>query len=370
MIALLIFLPFIAVFALLGVYAERKLSAFIQDRMGPMETGRFGTLQTFADIIKLLTKEDIVPANADALLFKMAPLIIFVSVFAGFAVIPLSPSLIGSDVSTGVLYLMAIVSLDVIGILLAGWASHSKYPLFGAMRSVAQIVSYEIPIGLCILSVVMISQSLNLQEISYQQGIWIQELSYGQSEPEVNYLFGIRAWGIETTHVGGFVTWNIFRMPFLLIGFVIYFIASLAECNRAPFDIPESESELIAGFHTEYSGLRWAFIMLAEYAMMLLVSFLGVILFLGSWNTPFPNMGPVNLADWTSGQPGTFFGAAWAIFWLFIKTFILVFVQMWIRWTYPRLRVDQLMYLCWKVLIPFSLGIVLLSGIWRLWMVS
>jgi NADH-quinone oxidoreductase subunit H len=364
---LIFFLLFIPLFALVGVYAERKVSAFIQDRLGPMEVGPYGIFQTLADIIKLLLKEDIVPSLADKRLFKLAPLIIFVAIFAGFAAIPLSPTLIGSDLQVGVFFVMAIISLDVIGILMAGWASNSKYPLFGAMRSVAQIVSYEIPIGLTILAVVMISQSLDLQNISYQQGIWINH--YQNLENTHNYLFGLKYWGIDITFVGGFLTWNIVRMPFLSLAFLIYFIAGLAECNRAPFDIPEAESELIGGYHTEYSGLRWAFMMLAEYGMMLLVCFLGVILFLGSWNTPFPNLGSLALAEWTSGKPGTIYGHLTAFFWIFFKVFILIFIQMWIRWTYPRLRVDQLMYLCWKVLVPFSLGILFLCGIWRLWMV-
>lgn len=356
-----------AAFALVGVYAERKISAFIQDRMGPMEVGRFGVLQTAADILKLLMKEDIVPAVADKRLFKIAPLIIFVAVFAGFAAIPLSPTVVGSGVAVGLFYVLAIISLDVIGILMAGWASNSKYPLFGAMRAVAQIISYEIPAGLAILSVVMIAQSLDLQTIAFQQGIWINYEYY--QEGAKNYLFGLKMTGIDITHVGGFLTWNIFRMPFLSITFIIYFIASLAECNRAPFDIPEAESELIGGYHTEYSGLRWAFIMLSEYGMMLLVSLLGVTLFLGGWNTPLPNIGGLALANWTSGAPGTIYGYITAFFWLFSKTFVLVFIQMWARWTYPRLRVDQLMYLCWKVLTPFALFILLLCGIWRLGMI-
>ncbi len=367
MIAFLFFLPFIALFALLGVYAERKVAAYIQDRMGPMEVGYGGILQTAADILKLLMKEDIIPQVADKRLFKIAPLIIFVAIFAGFATIPVTPTIIGSSVNVGVFYILAIVSLDIIGILMAGWASNSKFPLFGAMRAVAQIISYEIPIGLIILSVVMICQTLDLQEICYQQGIWLQHHPLHQSSE--NYLFGLKAMGIEVTQVGGILTWNIFRMPLLTIGFVIYFVASLAECNRAPFDIPEAESELIGGYHTEYSGLRWAFVMLAEYGMMLLVSFLGVILFLGGWNTPLPNLGALALADWTSGSPDTVFGAATAVFWIFAKTFVLVFFQMVARWTYPRLRVDQLMYLCWKVLIPFSLLIVFACGVWRLGMV-
>lgn len=365
---LLFFLLFIPLFALAGVYAERKVSAFIQDRMGPMEVGKYGLLQTLADILKLLLKEDIIPTAADKRLFKIAPALIFVSVFAGFAAIPLAPGLAGAGIHTGVFYVIAIVSLDVVGILMAGWASNSKYPLYGAMRSVAQIVSYALPSSLVILSVVMICQSLDLQSISFQQGVWMQH--FPGLEDEKNFLFGISAWGIEMTSTGGILTWNILRMPFLTIAFVIYFIASLAECNRAPFDLPEAESEIVAGFHTEYSGLRWAFVMLAEYGMMLLVSFLGVILFLGSWNSPFPNIGPVALAQWTSGAPGTALGTFWGIFWLFSKTFLLIFIQMWIRWTYPRLRVDQLMYLSWKVLTPFALGILFLSGLWRLWMVA
>jgi NADH-quinone oxidoreductase subunit H len=367
LLSLVFFLLFIPLFALAGVYAERKVSAFIQDRLGPMEVGRYGLLQTLADIIKLLLKEDIIPSLADKRLFKLAPLIIFVAVFAGFAAIPLTPTLIGSGLQVGVFFILAIVSLDVVGIMMAGWSSNSKYPLLGAMRAVAQIISYEIPTGLAILAVVMICQTLDLQSISYQQGIWINH--YQHLEADQNYLFGLKPLGIDITLVGGFLTWNIVRMPFLSIAFVIYFIASLAECNRAPFDIPEAESELIGGYHTEYSGLRWAFIMLAEYGMMLLVSFLGVILFLGSWNTPLPNLGYLALADWTSGKPDTLWGQLTSIFWLFSKTFLLIFAQMWIRWTYPRLRIDQLMYLCWKVLVPFALAIVLLCGVWRLWMV-
>ena len=252
---------------------------------------------------------------------------------------------------------------------MAGWGSNSKYSLFGAMRSVAQIVSYEIPLGLSVLCVVMIAQSFNLQEISFQQGIWINFFQQAGQEVQQNYLFGIKALGIDTTEVGGFFTWNIFRVPFFFIAYIIFFIASLAESNRAPFDLPEAESELIGGFHTEYSGFRWAVIMLSEYGMMLLVSFLGAILFLGSWNTPFPNMGSLKLAEWTSGVPGTWTAHLWGGFWLISKALFAVFVQMWIRWTYPRLRVDQLMSLCWKYLTPAALLLIFLSAIWRLLMI-
>ncbi len=369
MTTFLFFLPFLLVYTVFAVYAERKVSAFIQDRLGPMEAGYYGIAQTVADLLKLLQKEDIVPAAADRKLFLAAPIVIFTVVFAGFAVLPLTSGYAGSTAEVGVFYLLAIISLDVIGILMAGWGSNSKYALFGALRAVAQIISYEIPLGLSILCVVMISQTLDLQEISFQQGIWIHDKPTYPGLLQENYLFGLKALGIETTHIGGILTWNIFRMPLFFIAFIIFFIASLAECNRAPFDLPEAESELIGGFHTEYSGFRWALIMLSEYGMMLLVSFLGAILFLGSWNTPLPNMGVVKLAEWTSGSPGSVAGHLWGGFWLISKALILVLVQMWIRWTYPRLRVDQLMALCWKYLIPASLILLLLSGVWRLLMI-
>ncbi|GAB3965086.1 NADH-quinone oxidoreductase subunit NuoH [Spirosoma terrae] len=360
MLALPLFLAIASGFVVVGVYTERKVSAFMQDRLGPMETGKWGLLQLFADLLKLLQKEDIVPAAADRKLFLMAPAVIFASVFAGFAVLPLTPDLQGSEAAVGVFYLMAIVSFDVVGILMAGWGSNNKYSLFGAMRSVAQIISYEIPLGLTILCAVMICQTLNLQEISFQQGIF---------SGDTNYLFGLKALGIDVTNWGGIFTWNIVRNPFLLIAYVIFFICTLAESNRAPFDLPEGESEIVAGFHTEYSGMRFALLYLSEYAMMLLVSFLGAILFLGSWNTPLPNIGPVRLADWTSGEPGTIWGNVTAGFWLLSKVFLAVLLQMWVRWTFPRIRVDQMMFLCWKVLTPVGLLLLLISGVWRLLMV-
>ncbi len=354
---LLIFLLLVPGFVVVGVYLERKISAFIQDRMGPMEVGKWGMLQLFADLLKLLQKEDIVPKAADKWLFLMAPFVIFAAVFAAYAVMPLAPGLSGSGAAVGVFYLLTILSVDVIGILMAGWGSNNKYALFGAMRAVAQIVSYEVPLGLAVLCVVMTTQTLDLQAISFQQGIY-------SFEPV--YLFGLRDLGVNVTQAGGFLSWNIVRNPFLLIVYVIFFIASLAECNRAPFDLPEGESELVGGFHTEYSGMRYALLMLSEYGMMLLVSLLGAILFLGSWNTPFPNLGPVRLADWTSGEPGTWLGYLTGAFWLLYKALLGVLVQMWVRWTLPRLRVDQLMYLGWKVLTPVGLVLFFVSGVWRL----
>lgn len=339
---------FSAIFALFGVYAERKVSAFIQDRLGPTEVGKFGLLQTFADILKLLQKEMIIPSAADKMLFMAAPAIIFISVYLGFAALPWAPGLIPSKINIGVYYVFAIISIETLGILMAGWGSNNKYSILGAMRSAAQIISYEIPAGFAIISVVMIAQTLNLQEVAMQQGTLSAE--------------GVKFLGIwDVANTGGILAWNIFRAPHLIIAFVIYFIASLAESNRAPFDIPEAESELVSGFHTEYTGLRFGLVFLAEYSMMFLVSMIGVVLFLGAWNTPLPNIGSLPLANLTTGM-------AWGIFWIALKTLALVGVQMWIRWTLPRLRVDQLMNLCWKVLTPLAFVCMLASGVWRLWL--
>ena len=339
---------FTALFTLLALYSERKISAFIQDRLGPMEVGKYGSLQAFADILKMLQKEFIIPTVADKILFILAPIIIFVSVYLGFAALPWAPGLIPASLNLGLFYIFAILSIETLGILMAGWGSNNKYALLGSMRSVAQMVSYEIPAGISLLSVVMISQSLNLQEITIRQGILSTEA--------INFL-GV--WDVKA--IGGILAWNVFQAPHLIIAYIIYFIASLAECNRAPFDIPEAESELIGGFHVEYSGLRFAFIFLAEYSMMFLVGMIGVVLFLGGWNSPLPNIASVSLANWTTG-------IGWGIFWILLKTLSVVAVQIWIRWSLPRFRVDQLMSFCWKVLTPLAFLCMLISGIWRLTM--
>ncbi len=323
----------------------------MQDRLGPMEVGYYGILQTVADLLKLLQKEDIVPAAANKTLFKFAPLLIFVPIFLGFSVLPLSPTWTVSPFSSALFFLLAIISMDVIGILVAGWASNNKYSMLGTFRSAAQIISYEVPLGLSVLCACVLTQTLDLQEISIQQGVLTIENS--------NFLFGIKALNVDVTSIGGFLAWNVFRMPALFIAWVIFFIASLAESNRAPFDLPEAESELVAGFQTEYSGFRWAVIMLSEYAMMLLVSFVGVILFWGSWNTPLPNIGSFALADWTTGS-------VWGIFWLVSKTLFTVVLQIWVRWTYPRMRIDQLTSLSWKLLTPASLLILIICSLWKL----
>ncbi len=350
---ILYILPFLLVYTILVIYAERKVAAFIQDRYGPMEVGYHGLLQTIADLLKLLQKEDIVPALSEKWLFRLAPLLIFAIVFAGFSLVPISPALTGASLSTGVLMLLAIVSLDVIAIWIAGWTSNNKYSTLGTFRAVAQLISYEVPLGLSVICVVVIVQSLDLQEISFQQGILAPDGTH-------NYFLGVHVWGIETTTIGGFLTWNIFRMPLLFPAWIVFFIATLAESNRAPFDLPEAESELVAGFHTEYSGFRWALLMLAEYSMMLLVSTVGVILFWGSWNTPLPNLGTLRLADWTTGP-------WWGAGWLLIKVVATVALQIWVRWTYPRLRVDQLMNLSWKFLTPAALALIIGIGSWKIY---
>lgn len=338
---------FIAGFALFAVYAERKVAGFVQDRLGPMETGKYGSLQTIADILKLIQKEFITPSAADKVLFAVAPVIIFVAVFLGFAVMPWAPDIAPTGLHLGLFYVLAIISVDAIGLLMAGWGSNNKFSLLGSMRAVAQIVSYEIPAGIALISVVMVAQTLDMQELTRNQGILASETP----------LF-VGVWDVH--RVGGILAWHVFQAPHLLVAYVLFFIASLAECNRAPFDIPEAESELVGGFHTEYGGLRFAFVFLAEYAMMFLVAMIGVVVFLGGWNTPLPNIGPLKLADWTTGS-------VWGILWTLSKTLLVVGIQLWIRWTLPRLRADQLMALCWKVLTPLAFLCMAISGIWRVW---
>ena len=365
MSTLFFFLPLLVVFTVVAVYAERKLSAFIQDRYGPMEVGYFGMLQTIADLLKLIQKEDIVPAAASRKMFLVAPFIIFSAVFLGFSVLPVTSGWSGASISTGVFFLLAIISVDVIGIIMAGWASNNKYAILGAIRSAAQIISYEIPLTLSVVCVLVVTQTLDLQNISYQQGILI---SLADPDHKV-YLFGVKALGWDVTDIGGILSWNIVQVPFLIPVWIIFFIATLAEGNRAPFDLPEAEAELVSGFHTEYSGFRWAIIMLSEYGMMLLTSVLGVVLFFGSWNTPLPNVGSLALAEWTTGFPGTTLGNFWTAFWLISKSLMIVALQMWVRWTYPRVRLDQLMTLGWKHLTPAVLILLFICSAWRLLMI-
>ncbi len=319
---LMAFVPllWIVPFALFAVWWERKISAHMQDRLGPMRTGGWhGWAQTIADILKLIQKEDIIPTAADKLLFTLAPFVVFVGSYAAFAAIPFSAAYVGSEINVGLFYVISISSLVVVGLLMAGWASNNKWSLFGAMRSAAQIVSYEIPIALSLLAVVMIVGSFDLQEINRAQS-------------------------------GYFWNWFVFqKFPLLFIATLIYFVASLAEVNRTPFDIPEAESELVAGYHTEYAGMKFALFFLAEYANMFAVSAIAATVFFGGWNSPF--------GDFLSGP-------FWGLFWFINKGMAFIFLQMWLRWTLPRLRVDQLMYVGWKVLIPFSFVVMIGVGFW------
>jgi NADH-quinone oxidoreductase subunit H len=315
----------IVVFGLLAfavlflVWMERKVSAHIQDRLGPMYVGGWhGWAQTLADALKLLLKEDIVPASVDRTLFKMAPFIVFLGAFAAYVVLPFGASSFVADLNIGILYIVAVGSLSVIGIIMAGWASNNKYSLYGGMRAAAQIISYEIPSAIAIMTVIIPVGSLSMVDIVNAQK-------------------------------GGIQNWFLLRNPFTFLGFFVYFIASLAEVNRTPFDIPEAESELVAGYHTEYSGMRFAFFFLAEYANMFLVAGVATTLFLGGWTQVIPGsfIAPQFL-------PGPIM--------FFLKALLVIFVQMWLRWSLPRLRVDQLMYLSWKVLLPISFVLVLGVG--------
>lgn len=325
---------FILPFALIAVLLERKVSAHMQDRLGPMRVGYHGLLQTVADIIKLIQKEDIVPAETDKPLFNTAPVLVFTGSYAAFAALPFTSAYIGSEINLGLFYIVGVSSLVVAGILMAGWASNNKYSLLGAMRSAAQIVSYEIPTFLIILTLVMLTGTLNLTELS---------------EMQTAYFWN---WIILGGPGGGIS--KILLIPLMVIAFIIVYLSTLAEVNRTPFDIPEAESELVAGYHTEYSGMKFAMFFLAEYANMFLVSALVTVLFFGGYQSPF-------------GYIGNTLNIHWLIpieqfIWFIIKGVLFVIVQMWLRWTLPRLRVDQLMNVCWKYLIPLAFAVLIIVG--------
>jgi NADH-quinone oxidoreductase subunit H len=311
-------LLFMLVLVLFFIWEERKVSGHIQSRVGPMRVGGWhGWAQTIADTIKLFLKEDIVPTVADKKLFLLAPFLAFFGVFAAFVVLPYGERTLVTDLNVGVFYVLAITSFSVIAIIVAGWASNNKWSLYGAMRSAAQMVSYEIPMTLAVLVPILYVGSMSMVSLSEAQS-------------------------------GGVWNWIVFKSPFTFVAFIIYFIASLAETNRTPFDLPEAESELVAGFHTEYTGIKFAMFFLAEYAALFLVSAVGTTLFLGGWNGVLPWQiipGPIVFC---------------------LKSLFLVFVIIWLRWTLPRLRVDQLMYMCWKVLLPISFICLLGVGVQKL----
>jgi len=318
-----IVLPLIIAVAMF-VYWERKVIGWMHVRLGPNKIGPFGLLQAFADVVKLLIKEVILPTNANKFLYYLAPLLTLIPALAAWAVIPFSSKMVLSNANAGVLYLLAMTSLGVYGIILAGWASNSRYALLGAMRSAAQVISYELAMGLCLVCVLVLAGSLNLTDI-------------------VNAQAGHK----------GLFDW--FWLPLLPV-FVIYFISGVAETNRAPFDVAEGESEIVAGFHVEYSGSAFAIFFLAEYANMILVSFLAAILFMGGWLSP--------IQGWVHADAPGWINWIWTggFIWLFIKAFLFAFMFLWFRATFPRYRYDQIMRLGWKVLIPIAIVWVLVAG--------
>ncbi len=305
-----ILLPLLLIVAYL-TFAERKVIGYIQSRIGPNRVGPLGLLQPIADLIKLIFKEIIVPTRSNRYLFIIAPILALAPALAAWAVVPFSQNVVLANINAGVLYLFALSSFAVYGILISGWASNSKYAIFGALRAAAQTVSYEIAMGFALVGVLMAAGSMNLQEIVLAQR-------------------------------GNLFHW--FWLPLLPL-FLVYWIAGIAETNRAPFDVAEGESEIVAGFHVEYSGVSFAIFFLAEYMNMVLISALVTVFFLGGWLSPFENM-PVldTLFSWVPG-----------FVWFALKTCIFLFIYLWIRATFPRYRYDQLMRLGWKVLIPVTI---------------
>ena len=309
----IIFLTLFAVLGLILVYVERKICAFFQQRLGPMRVGFWGTAQTLADVIKLLLKEPLITKNADKFLFNLAPFIIIIASFMTIAAIPFANGLHAFDIDIGIFYITAISSIGVVGVLLAGWASNNKYSLIGAMRSGAQIISYELSVGLSLLTIIVLTGSLQFSEIIESQR---------------------DGWWLFRGHIPAF------------IAFIIFLIASTAETNRGPFDLAEAESELTAGFHTEYSGLKFAFFFLAEFMNMFIVAAIGATVFLGGWM-------PLHFGALESFNAIMDFIPP--IFWFFGKTAFIIFLMMWFKWTFPRLRIDQLLTLEWKYLLPINL---------------
>jgi NADH-quinone oxidoreductase subunit H len=297
-------------------YAERKVLAYMHVRIGPNRVGPAGLLQPIADAVKLLFKEIVIPTNADRYLFVIAPILSLVPALAAWAVIPFTGTLVLADIDASLLYVLALTSFGVYGVIVAGWASNSKYAFLGAMRSAAQIVAYEIAMGFALVGVLMVAGSLNLREIVLAQA-------------------------------GGLHQW--YFIPLLPL-FVVYLVSGVAETNRTPFDVAEGESEIVAGFHVEYGGMGFALFFLAEYANMILISALAVLLFLGGWHPPFA----VAPFTWIPG-----------IFWFFGKLAVIAFLFLWFRATFPRYRYDQIMRLGWKVFIPITLVWIGVIGIFR-----
>ncbi|MCI0460182.1 MAG: NADH-quinone oxidoreductase subunit NuoH [Gemmataceae bacterium] len=328
LIAALALITFMLVSAIFSVWLERKVAGRIQDRLGPTRVGgKFGWLQTLADGLKLLVKEDIIPGSADRLLFRLGPYIALAGSFMAFLALPFGHNVVARDMNIAVFFMLAVMSTEVFGIILAGYGSGSKWSLFGGMREAAQMVSYEVPMALCVLVPVIVLGTMNLNVIAQQQ-TWIWE-------------------------------WKVFNDPFTFAAFWTYFTCATASCKRAPFDLAEAESELVAGFHTEYSGFRWLSLFMAEYGTMFAVSGIANILFLGGWGLGFyPELATTFL--------GPVFGNIINVTVFIFKCWLLVFVMMWVRWTLPRLRIDQVMMTCLKYLLPISCVLLLGVSLWRL----
>jgi NADH-quinone oxidoreductase subunit H len=317
-VAILVFYALVGLFL---VYAERKVCAFMQNRLGPNRVGPFGIFQTVADLTKLLLVELVPIKNADKFLFNLAPFLVIIASFMAIAAIPFAKGLHAVDLNIGILYVIAVSAMGVIGVLLAGWSSNNKYSLIGAIRSGAQIVSYELSVGLSLITIVVLSGTMQLSEIVEAQAT---------------------GWFIFKGHIPAF------------IAFVIFLIASTAETNRGPFDLAEAESELTAGYHTEYSGIKFAFFFLAEYMNMFIVAAIAATVFLGGWM-------PFHVGNWDSFNH--IMDYIPSFLWFIGKTFFVVFLMMWFKWTFPRLRIDQLLTLEWKYLLPINLVNVLIMAL-------
>lgn len=358
-----VFTGAVSLIAMFSIWWERKVAGHAQSRLGPMHTGGWhGWSQSIADGLKLIQKEDLVPAGADGFLFRLAPYLAFGPVFAAFVALPFAPQFcFEGGLDNGLLYILAVLAVEVMAVILAGWGSNSKWAIYGAMREACQMVSYEIPLGIALICGILVASTLNMVQLGYLQG-------------------------------GGIQDWLIYHNPFLFAAFLLYFVASLASCKRAPFDLPESESELVAGFHTEYSGMRFSFFFFAEYASMFVVGIISAYLFLGGWNSPLGPLDPVYKAigynpiaageayfsgalakadSWTAtadamGLSPVGLGVlnAYCLFWTVAKAFSLIFVQIWLRWTLPRIRIDQVMHICIKVLLPASLVTLVGTAFW------
>ena len=335
-IAPAVLIGFMLVNAIFSVWLERKVAGRIQERLGPTRVGgKFGWLQTLADGMKLLIKEDTIPAAADQMLFRVGPYIALIGSFLAFVALPFGNGVVAREMNIALLFMLAVMSTEVFGIILIGYGSGSKWSLFGGMREAAQMVSYEIPMAICVLVPVIVAGSMNLNEVAQMQnGIW---------------------------------NWFVFHDPFTFCAFWTYYTCALASCKRAPFDLAEAESELVAGFHTEYSGFRWLVIFMAEYGSMFAVSGIACIMFLGGWSIGLPwELTDLFSGTFGLGNAGIVIGNVLNVLVFMLKGWVLVFVMMWIRWTLPRLRIDQVMMLCLKYLIPISCVLLVGVSAWTL----